>query len=188
MYEELSSAQQDRDFKYVRMRLQSEWLGIGAFLIELVTVDATIFAISPDAAFKIRSYAYLAVVISSMASALGIVCVTWFHLRYRWIGTETFIIRARDVYGTYFFFSLSSRVPAFCTLVSSVSLTIFLALVAYDTWPEVVLVLGITVVFGMCLQFPIYAAHRFITHLARGFLYAGNSAHAMMHTTASGNV
>jgi len=32
MYGELSTAQEDKDFQRVRMRLQSEWLCIGAFV------------------------------------------------------------------------------------------------------------------------------------------------------------
>lgn len=63
------------------------------FHVGFISVDATIFTISPDAAFKIRSSAYLAVVTSSIASGIGIGCVIWFHLRYKWISTKTFIVR-----------------------------------------------------------------------------------------------
>ena len=140
MYGELSSAQEDEDFQHVRMRLQNEWLCIGAIVSILVylnvtlvihsfsmtrllahttyyvsiaqphsfnivlkfgcdfhfgfiSIDATIFTISPDGIFKICSSAYLAVVISIVSSGLGIVCVIWFHLRYQWIAIETFIVR-----------------------------------------------------------------------------------------------
>ena len=138
MYGELSGAQDDKDFQHVRMRLQNEWLCIGAivsiylnvtpvlhsfsmtrlaayttcyvsiaqphsfdnglkfdcvFHSGLISIDATIFTISPDATLKIRSSAYLAVVISIISSGLGIACVIWFHLRYQWIAIETFIVR-----------------------------------------------------------------------------------------------
>jgi hypothetical protein len=68
------------------------------FHFGLISVDATIFTISPDAAFKIRPSAYLAVVTSSIASGLGIACVIWLHLRYQWIAIETFIVRTSCAY------------------------------------------------------------------------------------------
>ena len=74
-------------------------------------------------------------------------------------------IRSRDIHGSYICFSLSSRVPAFCTLVSSASLMVFLGLVACDAWPKGILALGILVVFVMCLQSLVYAAHCCAAHV-----------------------
>jgi len=183
MYGELSNAQGDEDFQRVRVRLKQEWTAIGALLVGCAAIDVTILAISPESVFKIRSYAYLAVATSSITSGLGILCTVWFLLRYPWVDIQTFIIRSRDVYGSYVFFSLSSRVPAFCTLISSASLMVFLGLVAYDIWPKGVLVLGITVVIGMCFQFLIYYSQRCAAHVTvEGYMLAVHTAQGFLGT------
>ena len=51
------------------------------------------FAITPDSEFKIDSYAYRAIGISSAACGLGIACGIWFLLRYIWVDLQTFIVR-----------------------------------------------------------------------------------------------
>ena len=56
-------------------------------------VNAAMFAITPDAIFKINSYTYIAVATSSTACGLGITCAAWFLLRYNWVELETFIVR-----------------------------------------------------------------------------------------------
>jgi hypothetical protein len=57
------------------------------------SVNAAMFAITPDAIFKINSYTYIAVATSSAACGLGISCAVWFLLRYNWVELETFIVR-----------------------------------------------------------------------------------------------
>jgi len=55
-------------------------------------VNAAMFAITPDAIFKVNAYAYAAVSISSAACGLGIACDTWFLVRYNWVDLGTFIV------------------------------------------------------------------------------------------------
>jgi len=125
-------------------------------------VNVAMFAITPDAIFKVSSYAYTAVSTSSAACALGIACDVWFLVRYTWVDLETFICRSHDVYDSYIFFSLSSRMPTFCMLVSSISLVAFLVLIAYDGWSVGFLVIGVLVVLVMFLQFIVYGAHQLV--------------------------
>jgi hypothetical protein len=46
-------------------------------------------------------------------------------------------------------------------LLSTISLVVFLGLVAYDVWPIGVSVIGVLVVLMMLLQFIVYAMHQF---------------------------
>ena len=62
-------------------------------LITTASVNAAILAITTDSIFKIDTYAYTAVAISSSACGLGIACDVWFLLRYNWVDLETFIVR-----------------------------------------------------------------------------------------------
>ena len=135
--------------------------------------------------FHADSYACTAVAISSAACGLGIACDVWFLLRYIWVDLKTFMVRStfltptpqshivasqsrsHDVYGSYVFFSLSSRVPTFCTLISSISLLLFVGLVAYDARPLGVVVIGVLVILVMMLQFIVYGTHYCATFALR---------------------
>lgn len=75
--------------------------------------------------------------------------------------------RARDISGSYFFFSLSARVPSICTFLSAFCLMLFLALVAFDAWPEGVLVMFFLVGFVMTLQFLVFGVKWAIEGVAR---------------------
>ena len=57
------------------------------------SVNAAMFAITADSIFKVNTYAYTAVAISSAACGLGITCDVWFLLRYSWVDLGTFIVR-----------------------------------------------------------------------------------------------
>ena len=57
------------------------------------SVNAGIFAITPDSIFKIDSYAHIAVATSSAACGLGIACDVWFLVRYNWVDLKTFVVR-----------------------------------------------------------------------------------------------
>jgi len=131
------------------------------------SVNAGIFAITPDAIFKVNSYAYTAVCTSSAACGLGIACDVWFLVRYNWVDLGIFICRSRDLDGSYVFFSLSSRMPTFCMLVSTMSLMTFLGII--DGWSIGVVVIGVVVVLVMTLQFIVYGLHQFITSAMRAW-------------------
>src|SRR5437016_600380 len=51
------------------------------------------FAITPDAIFKVNPYAYAAVSTSSAACGFGIACDAWFLVHYNWVDLGTFIVR-----------------------------------------------------------------------------------------------
>lgn len=116
----------------------------------------------------VSDYAKSCIALSSIASGVGLACDAWFLLRYTWIDVPTFTTRARDVYGTYLFFSISARVPMICTFIAAVSLMGFLSLVAFATWPEAVLVLCFVVGILMSLQFLVYGVHLAAKTVANG--------------------
>jgi len=58
---------------------------------------------------------------------------------------------------------MSSRMPTFCMLVSSISLMAVLGLVAYDAGPVGVLIIAALVVLVMFLQFIAYGTRRLLT-------------------------
>ncbi|KDR68662.1 hypothetical protein GALMADRAFT_230988 [Galerina marginata CBS 339.88] len=168
MYAELAAAETEDDFEPVFRRLQHEWTFIGGLLVALAAVDTAVFSISPGSIFNVDSWAKGAIATSSIASGLGIACDAWFLLRYHWADLRTFIARARDLYNSYFFFSLSARVPAFCMFISAVSLMAFLGLVAFDAWPQGVLALSFIVGIVMSMQFLVYGAHWCANRVAQG--------------------
>jgi len=168
IYGDLSMARSDDQFEPIFKRLQHEWTFIGGLLVALAAVDTAVFSISPDSIFIVNPYARSAIAASSISSGLGIACDAWFLLRYNWADLTTFIDRARDVYGSYFFFSLSARVPAFCMFISAVSLMGFLGLVAFEAWPQGVIVVFFFVGVVMSMQFLVYGVHMAARTVANG--------------------
>lgn len=159
LYCELKEAQLESEYEPVFERLQREWQYVGGLLAALAAVNAAVFAISPDSLFRIQPYALSAIAASSMASGLGTAIDAWFLFRYNWIDVKTFIYRARDLYGSYFFFALCSRMPAVCMFTSALALMTFLGLVAFEVWPQGVLVVCFFVGLIMTLQFLVFGAH-----------------------------
>ncbi|KAF8987757.1 hypothetical protein BDQ17DRAFT_538122 [Cyathus striatus] len=159
MYEELRDACAESDYECVFRRIVMEWSYVGGLLVALAAVDTAVFAISPDTVFNVDSWAQLAIAGSSVASGLGIACDAWFLVRYGWVDAACFASRARDIFDSYFFFSISSRVPALCMLASSVCLMVFLGLVAYEVFPVGVLIISFLVGLTMTLQFLVYGVH-----------------------------
>jgi hypothetical protein len=93
---------------------------------------------------------------------------------------------ALDIYGSYFFFALSSRLPLIALIVSVLALVGFLGAVAWAAWPTAVLVMsGITGVL-VSLQFIVYGFHRLALCLAwilrgawLGAVYVGGEVRAI---------
>ena len=93
---------------------------------------------------------------------------------------------AVDIYGSWFFFALSSRLPLIALIVSVLALVGFLGAVAWAAWPTAVLVMcGITGVL-VSLQFIVYGFHRLALCLAwflrgawLGAVYVGSRIRAM---------
>ncbi|KAF8639358.1 hypothetical protein AX17_001547 [Amanita inopinata Kibby_2008] len=168
VYREMKEATLESHYEKVYQRLQSEWSYVGGLLIALAALNTAVFSIPSSAVFTVDSWARSAIATSSISSGLGIACDTWFMFRYNWAGVEIFITRAKDVFDSYFFFSLSARVPALCMLLSGLSLMSFLGLVAYEAWPEGVLVTCFFFGLIMTLQFLAYSAHWCMTKVVQG--------------------
>jgi hypothetical protein len=72
------------------------------------------------------------------------------------LGQQTLAV---DIYGSYFFFALSSRLPLIALIISVLALVGFLGAVAWVAWPTAVLVMcGIAGVL-VGLQFIVYGFH-----------------------------
>jgi hypothetical protein len=84
--------------------------------------------------------------------------------------------RALDVSGSYSSFALSARVPSICMFLSALSLMCFLALVAFDAWPEGVLVVSFFIGVIMSLQILVFGARL----TARGVVRCGNGVRALV--------
>ena len=77
-----------------------------------------------------------------------------------------------DIYGSYFFFALSSRLPLVALFISVLSLVGFLCAMAWAAWPTAVLVMCVFAGVLVSLQFIVYGFHRIALGLAwilRGF-------------------
>jgi hypothetical protein len=148
----------------------------------MAAVNTGVFTISGHGLFTVSPYAQYAIATSSAFTGLGLTIDAWFLFRYHWQPTHIVIVRsliilpyiytsthirtptptqrrALDVYSSYFFFSLSARIPVICMLTAAISLTSFLALVAYDAWPTGVLVMCFLCGLVMSLQFLVYGVH-----------------------------
>ena len=90
-----------------------------------------------------------------------------------------------DIYGSYFFFALSSRLPLVALIISVLALVGFLGAVAWVAWPAAVLVMcGITGTL-VSLQFIVFGFHHLALCIARilrgawlGAVYVGSWLHA----------
>ena len=72
-----------------------------------------------------------------------------------------------DIYRSYFFFALSSRLPLVALFVSVLALVGFLCAIAWTAWPAAVLVMCVLTGVLISLQFIVYGFHR----LALGFVW-----------------
>ncbi|KAH9988210.1 hypothetical protein BJV77DRAFT_1022858, partial [Russula vinacea] len=125
-HRELREAQMDSDFDRILSKLLSEWYYTGASLLSI----AAVFGFSPDHLFNVDSFAKRSLIISSVAAAIGLFVDVWFIFAYSGADVRKFHTLAVDVYGSYFFFSLSSRLPLFALIVSALALVGFLGAVA----------------------------------------------------------
>jgi len=88
-------------------------------------VNAAVFAITPDAIFKVNAYAYAAVSTSSAACGLGIACDVWFLVHYNWVELETFIVR-----------TLTTQPPHADIVVHSAALATYLVHTSFSPCPH----------------------------------------------------
>ncbi|KIL71154.1 hypothetical protein M378DRAFT_154629 [Amanita muscaria Koide BX008] len=158
-YKEMKEATGDSQFEKVFCRLQQEWTYVGGLLVALAALNTAAFSLGRGSIFKVDEWCQCAVAASAISTGLGIACDTWFLFRYTWADLDTFRRRAKDLFDSYFFFCLSARVPALCMVISGVSLMLFLGLVAYEAWPQAVLVISFFIGLMMTLQFLAFTAH-----------------------------
>ncbi|KAJ3810774.1 hypothetical protein F5876DRAFT_76462 [Lentinula aff. lateritia] len=189
----------------IYQRLQVEWTYVGTLLLGLAAIDAAIFAISPSSSspsfsdvasgaeaadmasssslFPVDSFAREAVSLSTISTALGLLCDAYFLMIYAWGDVSTFVNRARPslpssshVNSSPFtpssspqieqptppyhssqswgYFALSSRIPAMCTVLSIFFIGVFLLIVASEAAPPAGLwFLGVLVGMGMWMQY-----------------------------------
>ncbi|KAK2459535.1 hypothetical protein APHAL10511_008441 [Amanita phalloides] len=168
VYCEMRDAVLDSHYEKVFNRLQQEWTYIGGLLVALAALNTGALSLPANSIFHINPWCQSAIATSSISTGLGIACDTWFLFRYNWADLQTFITRAKDVFGSYFFFSLSARVPALCMVFSGMSLMLFLGLVAFEAWPQAVLVISFLIGLILSLQFLVYSAHWCATKAVHG--------------------
>lgn len=159
MYAELRN---ETHYERAFSRQQLEWTYVGGLLTAMAAVDTAVFSISPGTLFVVSPIARSFIALSSTACGLGIFCDVWFIFRYNFVPLDTARVRSRDMFGSYFFFSLQARVPIICMLMSGMSLMGFLGVVAWSVWPTGLLVMSFLVGVLMTLQFLVFGAWWFV--------------------------
>ncbi|KIK41245.1 hypothetical protein CY34DRAFT_68801, partial [Suillus luteus UH-Slu-Lm8-n1] len=158
-YSELRGAHSDPEYERILEKLTSEWYFVGASLVALSGLDAAVFGFSSSSLFSVNTFAQSAIALGSVASGIGLAIDGWFLLVYSGANAKKFQKLARDLYGKYLFFCISSRLPAVCMFVSACALMAFLLSVAWSAWPTAVLVMCFIAGFLISLQFIIYGLH-----------------------------
>ncbi|TFK23268.1 hypothetical protein FA15DRAFT_695183 [Coprinopsis marcescibilis] len=189
MYAEIRDARMDSEFEAIFQRMRMEWTFIGTLLAGLAAVNTTVMSISPDSTIPLSPTALRATASSSIFTGLGIAATAYFILRYSFSPVDVFRSRALDVYSSYFFFAISSRVPTLCMVASAVCLMAFLGLVAFDVWPRGVVAVCFLVGIVMSLQFLVFGFHQ----LGKGIVGGGKrvvrvSRGVVRKMTGAGNI
>ncbi|KAF6750562.1 hypothetical protein DFP72DRAFT_910541 [Ephemerocybe angulata] len=162
-YLELRDARTDSQFEAVLSNLRMEWTFMAGFLAALGAVDVAVLAINPDnPLIPLTPLSLRAIALSSTFSGLGLTSLAYFILRYSLSTPALFRTRALDLYKSYFFFSLSARVPTLCMVGSAGGILMFLAVVAFEMWPVGTMVGCFFVGVLMSLQFLVYGVHMFV--------------------------
>jgi hypothetical protein len=142
---------------------------------DISRLDAAVFGFSSGSLFSVDSFARHSIALGSVASGIGLAIDGWFLLIYGGASSEKFQViprctyqniiliviqkHARDIYGKYLFFCISSRLPAVCMFISACALMAFLIAVAWSAWPKAVLVMCFMSGILVGLQFIIYGLH-----------------------------
>ncbi|KAG2073999.1 hypothetical protein BDR04DRAFT_1093640 [Suillus decipiens] len=158
-YSELREARSDSEYERILEKLTSEWYFVGASLVALAGLDAAVFGFSSVSLFSVNAFARSSIALGSVASGIGIAIDGWFLLVYSGANAKKFQKFARDVYGKYLFFCISSRLPAVCMFISACALMAFLLSVAWSAWPTAVLVMCFIAGILISLQFIVYGLH-----------------------------
>ncbi|KAI9442943.1 hypothetical protein H4582DRAFT_2072008 [Lactarius indigo] len=149
---EAQATQSDSDFGRVLVKLVQE-----CYFPSLCDVDTTVFGFSSGNLSNVNSgVAKRALIISSVASAIGLF-------------VDKFVV---DLYGSYFFSVLFSRLPLVALFVAFLALAIFLGAITWTAWPAAVLVMCVLAGLLVSLQFIVYGCH----HLALGLAWVVGGA------------
>ncbi|EIW63722.1 uncharacterized protein TRAVEDRAFT_41151 [Trametes versicolor FP-101664 SS1] len=162
-YHELCEADREDDVEKVEKvlgRLLTEWYVVGASLLALAGIDAAVFGFESDATFIVDGFARSVVAIGAIAAGIGLVSDAWFLVLYSGANAVKFQRLAKDVYGSYFFFCLTCRLPTMCMFVSTLALMLFLLGVAWTAWPTAVLVMSFVAGVLLSSQFLVFGIHR----------------------------
>ncbi|OBZ66030.1 hypothetical protein A0H81_14009 [Grifola frondosa] len=164
-YRELQQASLDCDYEKILARLLTEWYVVGASLLALAGIDATVFGISPAPVFSMDGFTQTVVTIGAISAGLGVVIDAWFLVLYSGASPTKFQRLAADVYGTYVFFCLTCRLPTLLMFGSALALMLFLLGVAWGAWPTAVLVMSFVAGTLVSLQYLVFGCHRFVNLL-----------------------
>lgn len=145
------------------------------------------FGFTPGTLLNVDNFAKRSLIISSVAAAIGLFVDIWFIFAYSGADVRKFQVSplslciltyevygtdhgqqtlAVDIYGSYFFFSLSSRLPLVALIIAVLSLVGFLCAIAWSAWPSAVLVMCVITGVLVSLQFIVYGFHRLALGLA----------------------
>ncbi|KAG1738035.1 hypothetical protein EDB19DRAFT_1895734 [Suillus lakei] len=162
-YSELREACSDSEYERVLEKLTSEWYFVDHFFLQLLIrfrrFNAGVFGFSSSSLFSVNTFTQSAIALGSVASGIGLATDGWFLLVYSGANAKKSQKLARDVYGKYLFFCISSCLPAVCMFVSAYALMTFLLSVAWSAWPTAVLVMCFTAGVPISLRFIIYGLH-----------------------------
>ncbi|THH10528.1 hypothetical protein EW146_g8347 [Bondarzewia mesenterica] len=159
-YRELREARVDSEYEAILNKLMLEWRNIGGLLLAVAALDTAVFGFSPGTLFGVDTFAKRAVTISSIASGIGLATDAWFIFAYSGADVRKFQTLAVDLYSSFFFFSLTSRMPLLAFLLSVISLVLFLFAIAWVAWPTAVIVTSFLSGLLLSLQFIIYGFHK----------------------------
>ncbi|KAJ7220886.1 hypothetical protein GGX14DRAFT_389272 [Mycena pura] len=145
--EVLRAATSDSNVEQITEKLKSEWTKVGRWLLALAALNVSLLTIDAQTLFQVDKVAQDLIALSAVATGLGMLCDAWF------LGWN-FMDRARDTYGSYTYFSLSSELPLVAVFVSLMFLMAFGARILYNALPAPVLLVG-SACFGiiMALRF-----------------------------------
>ncbi|OJT05628.1 Deubiquitination-protection protein dph1 [Trametes pubescens] len=181
-YRDLCEADAESDVEKAEKvlgRLLTEWYVVGASLLALAGIDAAVFGFASDATFIVDGFARSVVAIGAIAAGIGLVSDAWFLVLYSGANAVKFQVSrripssrqrahrpspaqrlAKDVYGSYFFFCLTCRLPTMCMFLSTLALMLFLLGVAWTAWPTAVLVMSFVAGVLLSSQFLVFGIHR----------------------------
>ncbi|ETW77441.1 hypothetical protein HETIRDRAFT_241369, partial [Heterobasidion irregulare TC 32-1] len=150
-YRELREARIDNEFEAVLDRILKEWFNVGAsvrllalhiyhlffcvdaLMFTLFILNVTVSGFTPDTLFGIEGLARGALAVSIVTAGVGIFLDAWFLLLYTSADAQKFKRLATDIYSSFFFFSITSRIPGLLLFFACCSTALLLFAVAWDS-------------------------------------------------------